>query len=108
MEYAEHLKFYKRLQEQGKPSPLDDIPSLSEVSSWYLDVFRILHSGRQELNPIPFQDIISYFEHFDIIGSKEEFVEIIQSLDSTFLDHHNKVREQKHGRHNHSSSKARR
>ena len=96
------------MQKEGKKTPLDDIPTLSETSSWYLDVFRIFNSGRQELNPIPLREIFSYIEHFDIIGSKEEFVEIIQALDTTFIDHYNKVREQKHGRRNHSPNQARR
>ncbi len=98
MEYSPHLKFYQDLQKRGRPSPLDDVPEIGVIATWYLDVFRILNSGRQELNQIPLQDIFSYIEHFDIVGSKEEFIEIIQEMDSVFLDYYNKQREQKQKR----------
>ena len=108
MEYADHIKFYQKLKDEGKRSPLDTLPNLSSTSSWYIEAFRIFNSGRQELNQIPLNDIFSYIEHFDIIGSKEEFIYVIQKLDSTFLDYYNKKRESKHGRHDHSKSKTRR
>jgi hypothetical protein len=60
----------------------------------------VLNSGRQELNQIPLGDIFSYIDHFDLIGSKEEFITVIQELDAAFLDHYNKEREKtrkKHG-----------
>ena len=102
MEYSEHLNFYIDLQKRGEKSPLDQIPPINATSSWYLDVFRIFNSARQELNQIPLQDIFSYIEHFEIIGSKEEFIEIIQAMDGVFLEHYNQKRnkELKHGRPN--------
>jgi len=81
---------YERLRLEGQPTPLDDPVQSTIVSEWYLSAFRVLSNARTERNAIAISDIAAYMDIFEIIGTKAEFVLVIQALDNKLLESTNK------------------
>ena len=57
------------------------MPTVDFSYDWYSKAYSILRYSKGDNGYIPLSEILSYSEHFDLIGSKEEFVSIIRSLD---------------------------
>ena len=49
---------------------------------WYARAYSILRYSKNENGYIPLSEILVYAEHFELIGTKEEFIHVIRSLDA--------------------------
>ncbi len=90
MKHSEHIKFYRQLEAKGTATPLREIPYVTFSDSWYLDVFAVLSNSRaggEVPGSIQISEMLTYSDHFEIIGNKKSFIEVIQSLDSIYLNH---------------------
>ena len=80
------------MERAGKRTPLDNKPTEDAETSDYLSAFARLSAARQigmAANPIPLSEIALYYQHIDPLGSLDDFILIIQSLDSLFLTKQN-------------------
>jgi hypothetical protein len=81
-----------KLVDDGKEAPqqLYQQPELTDVESYYLDVFYILSSERSigmSLGPIPYSAIRSYADEHDIVNRDEfdYFFGILRVLDAEYI-----------------------
>ena len=79
------------------------MPIVDFSYDWYSKAYSILRFSKGDNGYIPLSEILSYTEHFKLIGSKDEFVSIIRSLDFAENKYHaekekieNKKTEQEH------------
>ena len=75
------------LAKQGKDIPaLNDEPEIDVVTGWYLQAFsRLRKSCTNER--ISLSEIESYINLFGSVGSRSEFVDLIQDMDIVFTEH---------------------
>ena len=83
MEYGKQIKFFENIKKRGLRTPLDEMPVYDFSYDWYLKIYSILRLSKSENGYIPLSEILVYTDHFEIIGSKEEFVQVIRGLDIT-------------------------
>lgn len=62
------------------------MPKHDQTYDWYVRAYSILRFSRRGSGYIPLSEILSYVSHFELIGTKFEFISIIQSLDFTEKD----------------------
>lgn len=80
------MQFYEHLQKQGKLTPLLDWQQYASAEAiWYLNMFRFLERSRGPNEYIPLSEIVSCFGHFDLIGTKQEFITVISALDEAYI-----------------------
>ena len=95
MEYAQNHKnidFYRNLEKRGKKSPLSLLPKKpDEIAIWYLKKYRLLETSRGANNYIPISEIVALASYIDLVGSREEFVSVIQKLDSEYNRRMNEI-----------------
>ena len=99
MEWGPFLKTLEQQSKKGLPTALDSRPVLPwNFSLWVRDFNRLSFSrttGFSSYNPIDMPSLISYAQG---VGVKEyrlqEFIDVIQYVDSIFLAHHAKKAEQ--------------
>ena len=58
------------------------------VVVWYLEMFRKLERSRSENGYIPLSEILICSNNYELIGTKEEFVNIMLELDGTYVRHY--------------------
>jgi hypothetical protein len=83
-------EFFERLQDGGVRTPLDDEPELDSEQRWYFQAYGVLSRSRAGgfgPGPVRLSEIIEYWHFIARIGSLGDFVEIMQALDSEYLDH---------------------
>jgi len=76
------------LQDDDRPSPLDDLPKLDHAESVYYSDFNILGSERNSgmgIGPIPVTRINQYAEQEGIINTAL-FKKIIMDVDKNFIE----------------------
>jgi len=72
------------------------MPPFSLSYEWYMKAYSILRFSRRESGYIPLSEILTYTSHFELIGTKHEFITIIQGLDFSereFFDKRDKSKE---------------
>ncbi len=66
-----------------------------------MEVFNMLCKFRIEDRPISLAEILAYAQNFSLIGSKIEFIKVINALDKVLLEDHRKeaekLKEKKYG-----------
>lgn len=72
LEHAEHIEFYREMEQRGKDTPLDDYPELNIIQSYYLKVITRL---RKMASPITIQDLFAYYSLFPTLD-KERLLEV--------------------------------
>lgn len=89
LQYAKHVPLFEKLKAEGKPTPLSEVPDISDIGvEWYLSMYRLLESSRNQNGYIAVESILAVANNFDLIGTKKEFVAIIQALDDVYVTHH--------------------
>jgi len=73
-----------RWKKQGLKTPLDDKPELRQEDAKYYEAYKCLNYSRNMNGTIPFSEIRSYIEFYGIT-ERERFIQIIQALDSAYL-----------------------
>ena len=48
---------------------------------WYQQAYSLLRYSKTDNGYIPLSEILAYSEHFELIGSKIEFLKVIRGLD---------------------------
>lgn len=81
LEFGGQLKFFNSLKSRGKRTPLDEIPSNDFSYEWYYKAYSTLRYSKGDNGFIPLSEILSYTDHFKLIGSKDEFLDVIRGLD---------------------------
>ncbi len=97
LEHAGHIENYEMLEELGEKTPLRDMPEPDADVSFFLQAFSILsrsRGGGMGPSPILLSEIGYYWEHVAQIGPLDEFIAIMQELDSVYLDHAREQTEQ--------------
>jgi len=87
LKYGDRIKFFKSAQSRGKRTALDDMPVYDFSYDWYVNAYSIIRYSKNESGHIPLSEILAYANNFDLIGTKEEFVRVIRSLDITENKH---------------------
>lgn len=64
------------------------MPELDFSYASYSRAYSMLRSSANQNGVIPLSEILAYTDHFGIIGTKEEFVDIIRSLELEEFDYH--------------------
>jgi len=64
------------------------LPELDFSYASYSKAYSMLRSSANQNGIIPLSEILTYSEHFGVISSKEEFVDIIRSLEKEEHDYH--------------------
>lgn len=101
LQYARHVRFYEQLAAKGQPTPLSEMPVVSDIGvEWYLSMFRMLEASRNQNGYINIESILAVANNFELIGTKREFVSIIQALDDVYVEHHRKEDERRHSSQN--------
>jgi len=101
MEYGDKIALFKNLQAQGRATPLDDEVQLTDTAIWYINVFELLTRERNlgtNLEHIPPSILFNYADRFELIGSLEEFIKVVCSMDDIYLKYQsdeNKKRQQR-------------
>jgi len=97
LEHSKHVALYEHLAEQGKPTPLDSRPEFDQDCAWFIQMFNTLSGSRPigfgGAGSIPFSEIIRYIEVFGCYIGVEEDVQILQTMDRTFLEQSRKESE---------------
>lgn len=81
MKYGDRIKFFKSIRSRGKKTPLDELPVSDFSYEWYINAYKTLRFSKNENNVIPLSEILAYANNFDLIGTKDEFVKVVRSLD---------------------------
>ena len=63
--------------------------------SWYLDMFSMLETSRGANNYISLSCILDLANNFELLGSKQQFVSIIQALDDVYVEFNRKQDERR-------------
>lgn len=96
LQYAKHVRFFEKLAASGKPTPLSEIPDVSDIGvEWYHSMYRMLEASRNQNGYITIESILAVANNFDLIGTKQQFVSIIQALDDVYVEHHRKEDERR-------------
>jgi len=78
-------------QRTGKvPKAIQNKPKPGRRERWLLNAFATLSSTRNGSSPIKISEMLAYSKLLGIILDPEEFVEIIQAMDSEFMKTINK------------------
>lgn len=80
----------------GRVTPLDNEPYIDEEAGEYIGIFQKLSFSRSAgmgASPIQLSEMAFYHKEIHGIGLLDDFIDIMQGLDSAFLTHHNKKSE---------------
>lgn len=64
------------------------MPELDFSYASYSKAYSMLRSSANQNGVIPLSEILTYADHFGILGSKEEFVDIIRTLELEEYNYH--------------------
>lgn len=90
MEYGDKIKLFQNLRAQGRATPLDTKVPLTDTALWYIRVFELLTRERSigmTSGPIPPSIMFTYADRYTLIGSLEEFIQVICGMDDLYLKH---------------------
>lgn len=57
------------------------------ITVWYLDVFNKLERSRGHNDYIPLSEILICANNMDLIGTKNEFINVINAMDEIYVKH---------------------
>lgn len=57
---------------------------MDKFHSWFVDAYRVLSHSKNERGTIPLSELKIFSDSFGLIGSFEEFVKIIYSIDNVY------------------------
>lgn len=75
------------LQEQGKPTPLDEAPKFDAEEVWFIDAFNRLDKCRpprmfgNAYIPVPLSEYVAYFSLFEPLYELDTTLDILQHID---------------------------
>lgn len=93
MEHSKYEKFYTLIKSRGFNTPLDILPNLTSEIAWYLSTYKYFLRAKTELTPIPLSELINFAKNIDIVGTIEEFLDVMQEIDFIYIKYFKAVAE---------------
>ena len=62
--------------------------------TWYLNTYKYFLRAKTELVPIPLSELINFANNIDIVGTIEEFLEVMQEIDFVYIKHFKNIAKQ--------------